>query len=80
MHHPSKHLVIPETKMKGIVTKTLEKQFPEINELREFVTFALLSLNGTSTNGKRLDVWLDEIINEYQIDQYAKETDDDLSE
>ena len=77
MHHPSKHLVIPEDKLAGLVTKTLEKQFAEVDDLREFVTFALLELNGNIK--PRLDIWLDDIINKYLIKQYAKETNDDLS-
>ena len=77
MHHPSKHLVIPEDKLAGLVTKTLEKQFAEVDDLREFVTFALLELNGNIK--PRLDIWLDDIINKYLMKQYAKETNDDLS-
>ena len=81
MHHPSKHLVISEDKLAGLVTKTLEKQFAEVDDLREFVTFALLELNGKQGNIKpRLDIWLDDVINKYLITEYAKETDDDLSE
>ena len=78
MHHPSKHLVIPDDKLAGLVTKTLEKQFAEVDDLREFVTFALLELNGNIK--PRLDIWLDDIINKYLIKQYAKETNDDFSE
>lgn len=77
MHHPSKHLVISEDKLAGLVTKTLEKQFAEVDDLREFVTFALLELNGNIK--PRLDIWLDDIINKYLMKQYAKETNDDLS-
>ena len=81
MHHPSKHLVLPEDKLTGLIIKTLEKQFAEVEDLREFVTFALLELNGKQGNIKpRLDIWLDDVINKYLITEYAKETDDDLSE
>ena len=69
--------MIPEDKLAGLVTKTLEKQFAEVDDLREFVTFALLELNGNIK--PRLDIWLDDIINKYLMKQYAKETNDDLS-
>lgn len=78
MHHPSRHLVIPEDKLIGIISKTLEKQFIEVDDLREFVIFSLIELNGIIK--PRLDIWLDDVINMYLIKQYAKETDDNFSE
>ena len=78
MHHPSRHLVIPEDKLIGIISKPLEKQFIEVDDLREFVIFSLIELNGIIK--PRLDIWLDDVINMYLIKQYAKETDDNFSE
>ena len=44
-----------------------------------FVTFALLTLSNQGVINKRLDVWLDEVINEYLITQYEEENGNDVS-
>jgi hypothetical protein len=80
MHHPSKHLVLNSTELEKIVSKTLSKEFNDVDEMSLFVTFALLTLSSQGVITKRLDVWLDEVINEYLIAQYEEENGNDASE
>jgi hypothetical protein len=80
MHHPSKHLILKEGKLEKIVSKTLLKAFNDVDEMTSFVTFALLTLSNQGMIKPRLDVWLDDVINEYLITQYEEENGDDASE
>jgi hypothetical protein len=79
MHHPSKHIVLKPKELEGIVKKTLDKQFPDENELKLFITFTLLKLASAGLLNPRLDVWLDDEINEFLITQYEEESKKDAS-
>jgi len=79
MHHPSKNLVLKPKELEGIVKKTLDKQFPDENELKLFITFALLKLSSAGLMDPRLDVWLDDVINEFLIIQYEEESKKDAN-
>lgn len=79
MHHPSKHLVLKEGELEKIVSKTLLKEFNDVDEMTSFVTFALLTLSNQGVIKPRLDVWLDDVINEYLITQYEEENGNDVS-
>lgn len=80
MHHPSKHLVLKSEELQKIIEKTLLKQFPDQDELRDFFTFTLLKLLETGKLNNRLDVWLDDVINSYLMKQYEEESEEDASE
>ena len=80
MHHPSKHLVLKQAEIKKIVSRTLEKQFSDPEEFREFVTFALLKLSSDGAVKPRMDCWLDDVINNFLIEKYEEESKKDASE
>tara|TARA_B100001146_G_C15970658_1_gene343997 strand:+ start:68 stop:313 length:246 start_codon:yes stop_codon:yes gene_type:complete len=80
MHHPSKHLVLKEGALEKIVSKTLLKNFNDVDEMTSFITFALLTLSNQGVIKPRLDVWLDDVINEYLITQYEEENGNDVNE